>query len=63
MFWTGWSIIRRIKLHVQHLAPFPHSLLSRAWPLVLTELADSAPTAKHEITTNEGKVPDAARVI
>jgi len=37
MFRTGWSIIRRIKLHVQHLAPFPHSLLSRAWPLVLTE--------------------------
>ena len=37
MFRTGWSIIRRIKLHVQPLAPFPHSLLSRAWPLVLTE--------------------------
>jgi len=60
MFRTGWSIIGRIKLHVQHLAPFPHSLLSRAWPLVLTELA---PTATHEITTNEGKVPDVARVI
>jgi len=28
--------------------------------LVLTELA---PTATHEVTTNEGKVPDAARVI
>jgi hypothetical protein len=37
MFRTGRSIIRRIKLHVQHLAPFPHSLLSRVWPLVLTE--------------------------
>ena len=37
MFRTGWSIIRRIKLHVQPLAPFPHSLLSRAWPLVLTD--------------------------
>ena len=52
MFRTGWSIIRRIKLHVQPLAPFPHSLLSRAWPL-----------ATHEIATNEGKVPEAARVI
>ena len=37
MFRTGWSIIRRIKLHVQPLAPFPRSLLSRAWPLVLTK--------------------------
>jgi len=37
MFRTSWSIIRRIKLHVQPLAHFPHSLLSRAWPLVLTE--------------------------
>ena len=37
MFRTGWSIISRIKLHVQHLAPFPRSLLSRAWPLVLTK--------------------------
>jgi len=54
MFRTGWSIIRRIKLHVQSLAPFPRSLLSRAWPL--------APTATHEITTNKGKVPEAARV-
>ena len=36
MFRTVWSIIRRIKLHVQPLAPFPRSLLSRAWPLVLT---------------------------
>jgi len=33
-------------------------LLSRAWPLVLTEWLTT-----HEITTNEGKVPDAARVI
>ena len=60
MFRTSWSIIRRIKLHVQPLAPFPHSLLSRAWPLVLTQLA---PTATHKIATNEGKVPEAARVI
>ena len=37
MFRTGWSIIRRIKLHVQPLVPFPRSLLSRAWPLVLTK--------------------------
>ena len=37
MFRTGWSIIRKIKLHVQPLAPFPRSLLSRAWPLVLTK--------------------------
>jgi len=37
MFRIGWSIIRRIKLHVQPLAPFPRSLLSRAWPLVLTK--------------------------
>ena len=37
MFRTGWSIIRRIKLHVQPLAPFPRLLLSRAWPLVLTK--------------------------
>jgi len=35
MFRTGWSIIRRIKLHVQPLAPFPQSLICRAWPLVL----------------------------
>jgi len=25
--------------------------------------ADSAPTATHEVATNEGKVPEAARVI
>jgi len=37
MFRTGWSIIRRIKLHAQPLVPFPRSLLSRAWPLVLTK--------------------------
>ena len=37
MFRTGWSIIRKIKLHVQPLAAFPRSLLSRAWPLVLTK--------------------------
>ena len=40
MFRTGWSIIRRIKLHVQPLAPFPRSLLSRAWPLVLTKIVN-----------------------
>ena len=38
MFRTGWSIIRRIKLHVQPLAPFPQSLISRAWPLVCIKL-------------------------
>jgi len=29
------------------------------WPLVLSD----SPTATHEITTKEGKVPDAASVI
>jgi hypothetical protein len=64
MFRTGWAIIRRIKLHVQPLAPFPRSLLSRAWPLVLIKwITQLAPTATHEISTKEGKLPEAARVI
>jgi len=50
MFRTAWSIIRRIKLHLQHLAPFPHSLLSRVWPLVLTE---SVSTNGHTRDNNE----------
>ena len=52
MFRTGWSIIRRIKLHVQPLVPFPQSLRYRAWS-----------TATHDTSTTEGTVPEAARVI
>ena len=50
MFRTDWSIIRRIKLHVQPLAPLPRSLLSRAWPLVLT---DSVSTNGHARDNSE----------
>jgi hypothetical protein len=61
-FRTGWSIIRRIRLHLQDLAPFPHSLLSRAWPLVLTEWpSDDVPAGPKHVENNCKKIVNIKR--